>query len=112
MIIELLLKIFYDEYGVFKFLLNLFAFLPIHFILIIVQDKWFKGKFNVSMYWLAITFIWFYAMSAMNPYKYIPSYGTAAQKSTLAKCTQGQTVTEDSIKEVMKACRKAGKDLK
>lgn len=111
MIMEMLLKIFYDEYGFFKFL-YVFAFLPIHFILIIVQDKWFKGKFNVSMYWLAITFIWFYAMSAMNPYKYIPSYGTAAQKSTLAKCTQGQTVTEDSIKEVMKACRKAGKDLK
>ena len=108
MIRELLLKIFYDEYGFFKFL-YVFVFLLIHFILIIVQDKWFKGKFNLSMYWLAITFICFYAMSAMNPYSYIPSYGTEAQKSTLARCTQGQTVAEDSIKEVMKACRKAGK---
>ena len=105
----LLLKIFFDDYGVLKFY-YVFAFLLFHFIFIVVQDKWFKGKFNLSKYWLAITVIWYYVMLAMNPYNYIPSHGTAAQRSNLAKCTHGQTVAEDSIKEVMKACRKAGKD--
>lgn len=53
----LLLKIFFDDYGVLKFY-YVFAFLLFHFILIVVQDKWFKGKFNLSKYWLAITVIW------------------------------------------------------
>lgn len=105
----LLLKIFFDDYGVLKFY-YVFAFLLFHFILIVVQDKWFKGKFNLSKYWLAITVIWYYVMLAMNPYNYILSHGTAAQRSNLAKCTHGQTVAEESIKEVMKACRKAGTD--
>lgn len=106
---EFLLEIFYDEYGVLKFY-YVFAFLLFHFILIVVQDKWFKGRFKLSKYWLAVTVIWYYFMLAMNPYNYIPSHGTEAQKNSLAKCTHGQTVAEESIKEVMKACRKAGKD--
>lgn len=106
---EFLLKIFYDEYGVLRFY-YVFGFLLFHFILIVVQDKWFKGKFNLSKYWLAVTVIWYYFMLAMNPYNYIPSHGTEAQKNSLVKCTHGQTVAEESIKEVMKACRKAGKD--
>ncbi len=108
---ELLLKIFYDDYGYFdRVYLFVFFLIPVILLFVFNKEKPLSKKIPFVMLWLLTTNLWMIIMTSNKIYSYIPSHGTEAQKSTLARCTQGQTVAEESIKEVMKACRKAGTD--
>lgn len=108
---EFLLKIFYDDYGYFdRAYFFVFFLIPVILYFVFNTKKPLYSKIPFVMLWLLTTNLWMFMMTSNKIYSYIPSHGTEAQKSTLARCTQGQTVAEESIKEVMKACRKAGTD--
>ncbi len=108
---EFLLKIFYDDYGYFdRAYFFVFFLIPVILYFVFNTKKPLYSKIPFVMLWLLTTNLWMFIMTSNKIYNYIPSHGTAAQRSTLAKCTQGQTVTEESIKEVMMACRKADKN--
>ena len=112
---DLILSNLFDAYGIpvgvdwkVCFLVMILSFASISVQL--SNDDDLSGFESITLILSHIICIAFFGlcvgMYMLNPYKYIPSNGTEAQKAMLKKCTTGKSVSRENIEDIMFDCKK------
>ncbi|HFC7422692.1 TPA: hypothetical protein ACFOQZ_001296 [Neisseria meningitidis] len=106
---EVLLNLFFDDYGLPS--INVWVFLAIVLCIIDIIIDDFLPIFTVLTSF-ALFFALFYPITSINPYNYIPISGTDIQKANLKRCTAGKTINLKNIKDIMTDCKNRNQEIK